>query len=241
MSAPRSSCPLACVRPRPEAGTPSLVPQHRQAPRPNGEPDLRAAFSRAARRHLAVPLMLGGVCCTRKRNSAVRNNAPRLDLTGSPIGTVILSYNAQDCKSFLQKPPPHFSRRLPADDAGQPLSRCASASTAINRRRGRAVTGRRERFSASRAAIRSRNPLVASSISAGRVTLGDVLRAVDVPGVDGEQDRALGPGAVAGIDQPLHQRRIVLDHAGAAPDLDPLAVGEIEQEQDRRGRCRPDC
>jgi len=40
------------------------------------EPKLMAAFSRAACRHLAVPLMLGAVGCTRKCDCALRKDAP---------------------------------------------------------------------------------------------------------------------------------------------------------------------
>jgi hypothetical protein len=57
-----------------------------------------------------------------------------------------------------------------------------------------------------------------------------VLRAVHVPCFDREQDRALGPRAIAGVREAREQRRIVFHHPGASPDLDPPPRGEIEQE-----------
>src|SRR5471032_3258496 len=58
----------------------------------------------------------------------------------------------------------------------------------------------------------------------------DVLRAVGVPGLDGEHDRAPRPGLVGGIDQPLHQLDVALDDPRAAPQLDPLLRGEVQDE-----------
>jgi len=102
LSAPRSSSSLSRRPSQPGAA------HHPRSSAPfdaaaQGEPELRAAFSRAACQHLAVlSLIVGGVRCTRKQFSALRNDAPRLDLSHFPIGTVILSYNPKDCKSFLR-------------------------------------------------------------------------------------------------------------------------------------------
>ena len=58
----------------------------------------------------------------------------------------------------------------------------------------------------------------------------DVLRAVDVPGIEREQDGPLDISLVAGFGQPLEQFGIVLDNPRPAPDLDAAAVGIIHQE-----------
>ncbi len=63
--------------------------------------------------------------------------------------------------------------------------------------------------------------------------LWDVLAAVDVPRLDGEQDRLLRPCAVAVRHQSSQQRRIVRHDARSAPKLDAAAVGVIHQEQER--------
>src|SRR5262245_12656568 len=59
----------------------------------------------------------------------------------------------------------------------------------------------------------------------------DVLGAVDVPGLNREQDRTLGARAIAGVAEAREQRGIVLDHARASPELDPPLSRKIEQEQ----------
>ena len=59
-----------------------------------------------------------------------------------------------------------------------------------------------------------------------------MLRAVDVPGVDREQDHALRFGAIAVVEQLCDQRVVVFDDPRAAPHLDALAVGKVEQEQE---------
>ena len=53
--------------------------------------------------------------------------------------------------------------------------------------------------------------------------LGDVLRAIRIPGRNGEEKHLLGPGAVILRHQPLQELAIILDDARLAPDLDPLA------------------
>ena len=82
------------------------------------------------------------------------------------------------------------------------------------------TAARSRAFSASSAAIRcaARGGLGHLGLGEAR---GDVLRAVHVPRVDGEQDGALGPGAIAGVGEPRQQRRIVFDDPRAAPELDP--------------------
>src|SRR5437764_11183830 len=60
----------------------------------------------------------------------------------------------------------------------------------------------------------------------------DVLRAVDVPRLDGEQQHLLRPGAIALRHQMSQQRRIVLDDAGATPDLYPPPLGIVHQEEE---------
>ena len=127
------------------------APQHRSALRPKGEPELRAAFSRAAGQHLAVPLIVRGVCCTRKHNSAVRNNAPRLEFRSAhQLGQQYCPITTRDCKSFLQG-------RVCFGDGRRLADYCASG--AFRSARSRA-------FSASRLAIRSRSPATAPAISA---------------------------------------------------------------------------
>jgi hypothetical protein len=56
-------------------------------------------------------------------------------------------------------------------------------------------------------------------------------RAVDVPGFDREQDGAFGLGLVALVEQPLHQRGVVFDDVGAAPQFDALAARRVDQKQ----------
>ena len=62
-----------------------------------------------------------------------------------------------------------------------------------------------------------------------------MLRAIGVPGRDLEQDHLLGPRLVALRHQRSHQRRIVLDDARLAPDLDPAAMRIIHDEDVRLG------
>tara|TARA_Y100000588_G_scaffold348908_1_gene398891 strand:+ start:77 stop:487 length:411 start_codon:yes stop_codon:yes gene_type:complete len=71
----------------------------------------------------------------------------------------------------------------------------------------------------------------------GGVLLGgearlDVLRSVDVPGVDVENKDALGAGLVAGVEQAFEQLRVVLDDFGATPYFDAAAVGVVHQEDE---------
>src|SRR4030095_8485735 len=56
--------------------------------------------------------------------------------------------------------------------------------------------------------------------------------AIHIPCLDGEQDSALVSGSIAFIEKTLEKGRIILDYAGAAPKLDPLAPCGIEQEQE---------
>ena len=60
--------------------------------------------------------------------------------------------------------------------------------------------------------------------------VGDVLRAIAVPGFDGDDHGLLGAGAIAGGHQFFDHGGIVL-HAGAAPDLDAPFVDIIHEEQ----------
>ena len=65
----------------------------------------------------------------------------------------------------------------------------------------------------------------------GEEHLRDMLRAVRVPGLDGEDDGLLGARLVALGEQRGGERGIVLDRARRAPDLHPHAVGVVHQEQ----------
>ncbi len=60
-----------------------------------------------------------------------------------------------------------------------------------------------------------------------------MLRAVAVPCCDLEQDRLFRLGLVIIRHQRGRQRRIVLDHARLAPDLDPAAIDIVDQENIR--------
>src|SRR5690242_17587811 len=55
--------------------------------------------------------------------------------------------------------------------------------------------------------------------------LRNVLRAVRVPGLDLDEDDALGARRLGGRCDPCEELGIVLDDAGAAPDLDARALG----------------
>ena len=66
----------------------------------------------------------------------------------------------------------------------------------------------------------------------------DVLGAVDVPGFDGEDDGPLDLARIVRVAQPLQQLGVVLDHPGSAPQLDPLLVGVVHQEEERPGVLR---
>ena len=59
-----------------------------------------------------------------------------------------------------------------------------------------------------------------------------MLGAVHVPGLDGEQDDPLRAGLIAMVEQLLDQGIIILDHPGAAPQLDSLPAREIDQEEE---------
>ena len=63
--------------------------------------------------------------------------------------------------------------------------------------------------------------------------LRDVLRAIRIPGRNGEEKHLLGPGAVIFRHQPLQELAVILDDARLAPDLDPLAVDIVDQEKMR--------
>ena len=66
-----------------------------------------------------------------------------------------------------------------------------------------------------------------------RKPLVDVLLAIHVPRLDREQNRPLDFAGIRRIAELLQQVRIVLNHARRAPELDPLAVGVIHQEDKR--------
>ena len=139
LSAPRSSSSLSRRLLQPG------VAHHPRSSAPfgaaaQGEPKLRAAFSRAARQHLAV-LALSGAFAARASTIVQCETQPPAGLHRLPIGTVILSYNNQDCKSFLR---PDRQRYGTVADF---------------------YTARRRAFSASSSAIRSRKPAAAMAIS----------------------------------------------------------------------------
>ena len=69
-------------------------------------------------------------------------------------------------------------------------------------------------------------------------SLLDVLGTVDVPGFDGEDDGPLDLARIVRVTQPLQQLGIILDHPGGAPQLDPLLVGVVHQEDERFGVLR---
>ncbi len=63
-----------------------------------------------------------------------------------------------------------------------------------------------------------------------------MLGAVDVPGLDLEDDGALRLCLVSGIGQASEQLGIVLHHPRPAPQLDALAAGVVHQEDGGAGR-----
>ncbi len=65
--------------------------------------------------------------------------------------------------------------------------------------------------------------------------LRNMLRAIGIPGRDGEQDDLLGARLVVLRHQLRHQLGIVLDDARRAPDLDALPCGIVDQEQESLG------
>ena len=61
--------------------------------------------------------------------------------------------------------------------------------------------------------------------------LRNMLRAVGVPGRDGEQDHLFGPRTVVCGHQSRRKFGVALDDAGSAPDLDAPPMGIVDQEQ----------
>ena len=66
-----------------------------------------------------------------------------------------------------------------------------------------------------------------------RKPLVDVLGTVDVPRFDGEDDGPLDLARIVRVTQAIQQLGVILDHPGGAPQLDPLLVGVIHQEDER--------
>jgi len=66
----------------------------------------------------------------------------------------------------------------------------------------------------------------------------DVLGAVDVPGFDGEDDGPLDLARIVRVTELIEESGIVLDNPGGAPQLDPLLVGIVHQEDERLGVLR---
>ena len=66
----------------------------------------------------------------------------------------------------------------------------------------------------------------------------DVLGAVHIPRLDLEQNGPLDLPGTGRITQPVEQGRIVINHAGVAPELDASATGEIHQKDERPGVLR---
>src|SRR5215471_1105470 len=62
--------------------------------------------------------------------------------------------------------------------------------------------------------------------------LRNVTRAVDVPGGHVEEDDPLGPPFRFWRQKPLDERRVVLDHTRATPDLDPALPRVVHEEQE---------
>src|ERR1700752_2725829 len=60
-----------------------------------------------------------------------------------------------------------------------------------------------------------------------------MLRAIGIPRYDLEDDRLFRLGLVIFRHQRIDQRRIILDHAGLAPDLDAAAIDVVDQENVR--------
>src|SRR5262249_8974202 len=61
--------------------------------------------------------------------------------------------------------------------------------------------------------------------------LRDMLRAVGIPGRDGEQDQLLRPSPIVRRHQPRRQLALTLHDAGSTPYFDPLTLGVVDQEQ----------
>src|SRR6476646_6114825 len=65
----------------------------------------------------------------------------------------------------------------------------------------------------------------------GLETLRDVLRAIRVPGRDGEENDLLRACLVAFRHQPCHQRGVALDGTCLAPELDAPPMCVVDQEE----------
>ena len=68
-----------------------------------------------------------------------------------------------------------------------------------------------------------------------RIPLLDVLRAIDVPGFEMEDEHPSRPRVVVTVGHAIQQFRVILDELGRAPDLDAVLIGVVEA-----GRFRED-